>query len=96
MRLPSLLLVSTTANALFVAAPRRSTHLRSSADDGSQSLEGLVEGLAMGRPHLLEMLKDIGLKLPDRQKLAKAVARARAAHEESSAREARAALDTPD
>ena len=41
MRLPSLLLVSTTANALFVAAPRRSTHLRSSADDGSQSLEGL-------------------------------------------------------
>ena len=41
MRLPSLLLVSTTANALFVAAPRRSTHLRSSADDGGQSLEGL-------------------------------------------------------
>ena len=41
MRLPSLLLVSTTTHALFVAAPRRSTHLRSSADDGGQSLEGL-------------------------------------------------------
>lgn len=40
-----------------------------------QSLDGLTEALKSGRTHLLEKLKELGLKLPDRQKCANAVGR---------------------
>ena len=52
------------------------------------SLEELTKALVVGRTHLLDVLKEAGLKLPDRQKLAKALARNAAAGSASEPAEA--------
>ena len=39
------------------------------------SLDDLLESFRMGRTHLLDLLKDLGLKLPERQKVANAISR---------------------